>query len=758
VADNEEALLRSVATQTAQSILAARQRAEQEMVRAKEELEQKTRELAHSLATVRATLESTWDGILVTDHRGGVTDFNERFVAMWRLPEAIMAAGQHRPILDFIGLQFHGQGSFLARVDDIYAASPEESFDVLELADGRVFERYSRIQFVARQNAGRVWSFRDITASRRSQEALRDESRILELLNRTGSTLSSNLELPALVQAVTDAATELSGARVGAFFHNATDSRQGVSTLGAVSGVPQDAFTRFGPPSGTPLFAPIFRGVGPTRCADVLQGPRPETISPHDGRAAGPPPFRSYLGVPVVSRSGHVLGGLLFGHPEPGVFTERAERLVVGVAAQGAVAIDNARLFETAQQAADERKQLLESERSARSDADRANAMKDEFLATLSHELRTPLTAILGWSHILGTRPPGEAELRHGLEVIERNARVQTQLIDDLLDMSRITSGKMRLDVQPVDPRSFVAAALETVRPAADAKGIRLSAFLNPAVGPIIGDPDRLQQVVWNLLANAIKFTGRDGRVEVRLMRTPSHIEIAVDDTGIGIAPQFLPHVFDRFQQADASHTRGVGSLGLGLSIVKHLVELHGGTTRVASPGEGRGATFTVRLPLAVVDRDAEAGPRRPPGGGGAAPGFKRPDLSGITVLVVEDQDDARDLITRVLTECDAEVLAASTADEALRAVERDRPDVIVSDIAMPDVDGYELLRRVRALGPAHGGRIPAIALTAFARSEDRTRALRAGFLVHVAKPVEPSELVATVASIVGRTGASALE
>jgi CheY-like chemotaxis protein/anti-sigma regulatory factor (Ser/Thr protein kinase) len=315
----------------------------------------------------------------------------------------------------------------------------------------------------------------------------------------------------------------------------------------------------------------------------------------------------------------------------------------------------------------------------------------------------------------------------------------------------------MRLDVQPIDPVAFIEAAIETVSPAAEAKSVRLHKLLDPAAGPIYGDPNRLQQVVWNLLSNAVKFTGKGGRIDVVLERVNSHIEITVADTGVGIRPEFLPHVFDRFRQGDASRTRGATGLGLGLAIVKNLVELHGGTVRVMSPGEGRGATFTIHLPLTVVHRDVEDGERVHPTRR-IGSDSRYANLAGIKVLVVDDQADACDLIKRVLVACDAEVIVASRADEALQAVQMERPDVLVSDIGMPDVDGYELLRRVRSLGHARGGRLPAIALTAFARSEDRTRALRAGFLVHVSKPVEPSELAATVASVVGRTGDPALE
>jgi PAS domain S-box-containing protein len=752
--DDEEKLLRSVAMQNAKSILAARQRAEQDLIRAKEALERKTEELAHSLSMMRATLESTTDGILVTDEAGKLTGFNEKYIQMWGMPREMMNSLEHQQLLKVLCKKFKDSRQFLARIEEIYVSSPSESFDLLELADGRVFERFSKIQFVSERNVGRVWSFRDITERRHAEEALRDETRVLELLNKTGASLASKLDLQSLVQAATDAATQLSGAKFGAFFYNTTDERGDAFMLYTLSGAPREAFDKFGYPRATSLFGPTFKGDGPIRCDDVLKDPRYGKMGPHAGMPQGHLPVRSYLAVPVVSRSGEVIGGLFFGHPETGVFTERSEHIISGVAAQAAVAIDNARLYEAAQNAAREREMLLASERSARTEAERMSEMKDEFLATLSHELRTPLSAILGWSHILQRGTANEADLRKGLDVIERNARVQAQLIEDLLDMNRITSGKVRLDIQPVDPIAFIEAALETVRPAADAKGIRLEKLLDPAAGPISGDPSRLQQVIWNLLSNAIKFTPKEGKVQILLERVNSHIEISVADTGIGIKPEFLPHVFERFRQADGSTTRRFGGLGLGLSIVKHLVELHGGTVLVKSPGEGSGTSFTVHFPLPVVHKSAYNETRlHPKTSKPAAVDFKPLDLSGIKVLVVDDETDARDLVRRVLTECDAQVLTAATAAEALLLVEREAPHVLVTDIGMPDVDGFELLRRVRALGQTRGGKVPAIALTAFARSEDRTRALRAGFLVHVSKPIEPSELVATVASVAGRTG-----
>ncbi len=592
----------------------------------------------------------------------------------------------------------------------------------------------------------------DITARKQAEAALREERRILELLNETGKALGSTLELQALIQAVTDAATELSGAKFGAFFYNTTDATEDSFRLFTLSGAPREAFERFGNPRATALFGPTFRGEAPTRCDDVLTDPRYGTMAPHYGMPKGHPSVRSYLAVAVRSRSGEVIGGLFFGHPEPNVFTERSERLIAGIAAQAGIAIDNARLYEAAQLAAEERSALLESERAARTAAERMSDMKDEFLATLSHELRTPLNAILGWSQVLRTGAKDPADLLKGLETIERNARAQTQLIEDLLDMSRITSGKLRLDIQQIQPMSFIGAAVETVTPAADAKGIRLEKLLDPSAGPLSGDPGRLQQVIWNLLSNAIKFTPRDGRIQVLLERVESHIEISVADTGVGIKPEFLPHLFERFRQADASTTRTYGGLGLGLSIVKSLVELHGGTVSVKSDGEGRGTTVTVHLPLSVVRRSGVGRDRPHPASSPAAPAnFVPAELAGLRVLVVDDRADARDLVKRVLEDCSAEVVTAASAEEAVLLVESMRPHVLISDIGMPGTDGFELLRRVRALGSDRGGKVPAIALTAFARSEDRTRALRAGFLVHVSKPVDPSELVATVASVAGR-------
>jgi len=406
---------------------------------------------------------------------------------------------------------------------------------------------------------------------------------------------------------------------------------------------------------------------------------------------------------------------------------------------------------------ADERDKLLEAERAARAEAEQAGRLKDEFLATLSHELRTPLNAILGWAHILRRRALDDAELTEGLAVIERNSRAQAKLIEDLLDMSRIVSGKLRLDIQKIVVADIASAAIESVRPAAEGKEIRLEKMIDPNVGPVRGDPARLQQVMWNLLSNAIKFTPKGGKVQVAVQLVNSHIEISVTDTGVGIKPEFIPYVFDRFRQADASTTRKHGGLGLGLAIVKNLVELHGGKVSAKSLGESRGTTFVIELPLMVVHEDEASGTREHPKSSKLMDQaeFICEDnlLQGVCVLVVDDEEDARKLIARVLEECHATVLMASSGAAAREILMRDRPTVVVSDVGMPGEDGYEFIRRIRQLPDHQGGKTPAAALTAFARSEDRTRALRAGYQSHLSKPVEPTELVTVVASLAGRTG-----
>ena len=398
--------------------------------------------------------------------------------------------------------------------------------------------------------------------------------------------------------------------------------------------------------------------------------------------------------------------------------------------------------IEELKRAEEERDGLLLREREARAVAEAASRLKDDFLATVSHELRTPLTSILGWSNLLRSGSVEEGNVGKALSVIERNAQNQKRLIDDLLDVSRIVGGKLLLDVREIELARIIEDAVEVVRPAADAKGIRVSSSFDPEVWTVSGDAGRLRQVVWNLLSNAVKFTPEGGRVEVRLERDGGRARVTVRDTGKGIAPDFLPHVFERFRQADAKTTRAFDGLGLGLAIVRHLVEAHGGTVRAESPGEGMGATFFIYLPLLAV---RAGGPARADLAGlrPAAPASE--SLRGVRVLVVDDDTDARDLVGAVLSRCGAEVRSSESAAAALAVLREWRPDVLLSDIGMPHEDGYDLIRRVRALDEAQGGRVPAAALTAYARDEDRGLTRAAGFQMHVVKPVHPAELIAAV-------------
>ena len=572
---------------------------------------------------------------------------------------------------------------------------------------------------------------RDVTEATRLRTSAAEQAAISQKLSDVGSIVASSLDRNAIVQKVTDTATALTHAEFGAFFYNKHDPSGGAYMLYTLSGAAKDAFAKFPHPRATAVFAPTFRGEGVVRLDDVTADPRCGQNPPYYGMPEGHLPVRSYLAVPVKAASGQVLGGLFFGHSQPGVFSETHERLATGVASWASLALQNAQLYTEARE---------------------ADRLKDEFLAVLSHELRTPLNAIMGYARLLrGQILTGDKALS-GLETLERNAASLTQIVEDVLDISRIVAGKIRLDVQPVELPLVVHNAVATVQPAADAKGVRIQTVIDPRVGPVSGDPDRLQQVVWNLLSNAVKFTPKMGRVQVRVERINSHIEVVVSDTGVGIRADFLPHVFERFRQADAGTTRKTGGLGLGLSIVRHIVEMHGGSVHVSSEGEGKGATFRVRLPLMIVHETTVREPREHPRTATQAPLTTLGNLTGVRVLAIDDEHDALGLLRVVLEAAGAEVVTMSSPKEALIRLASLNPDVLVVDLGMPEMDGFEFISQLRASSDPATRDIPAAALTAFARSDDRTKALQSGFEMHLAKPVDPGELVASIKTLVRRS------
>ncbi len=575
---------------------------------------------------------------------------------------------------------------------------------------------------------------RDVTEAVRLRELTRQQADAARTLADIGAAVTGNLDRDAVVQRVTDAATAATQAEFGAFFYNVVDLTSGKAyMLHTLSGAPKEAFANFPNPRATAVFGPTFQGQGPVRMDDVTADPRFGKNAPYYGMPPGHLPVRSYLAVPVMGPANTVLGGLFFGHSTPGVFTAHHEELVVGIAAWASVALENARLYTTAR------------------DADQ---LKDEFLAVLSHELRTPLHAIVGYARLLrgGMLNPEEAD--RGLAVVERNAQALGKMVDDVLDVSRILSGKLRLDVQPVDLPLLLRDAIATVQPAADAKSIRIQPVVDYGVGPVSGDPARLQQVMWNLLTNAVKFTPKDGRVQVRLERVNSHVEVVVSDTGVGIRPEFLPHIFEKFRQAEAGTTRKTGGLGLGLSIVRHLVEMHGGSVEAASDGEGQGTTFRVKLPLLILHGSRAADAWHPTSSRMEALS-ELGNLHGVTVLAIDDEPDALALLRLVLETAGARVITLPSAPLALEDLPAVRPQVILADVGMPSMDGYEFIGRVRHHEDPMIRDIPAAALTALARAEDRTKALQSGFEMHLTKPVDPGELVAAVARLARRSSSN---
>jgi PAS domain S-box-containing protein len=674
------------------------------------------RDTRDALTLQAQVLQSMAEGVCVTDDAGRILFTNAA-------EDAIFG---------------YAPGELLGRDVDELGPWPPEAAAALR-AGGRwsgefTARRKTGAPFVARAHVTvldlsgrrhRVCVQQDVTQETRDRASL-------DLLARASTLLGASLDVRATLQDL----AQLAVPHLGAWCSIYLGDDAGALELVAVAHVDPDRAAllreqsrRWPPAPDRPdgLYAAL-QTRRPLRLAAV--DPAAHAHDPEHRAALAALGATGWMIAPMIAHD-RLLGGIAVGLADPTRRHDDAdEHLLAEVARRAAVALDNARLYEVAQR--------------ERTRAEEANRAKDLFLSTLSHELRTPLTSILGWTRMLRTQHLSDDKREKGLETIDRNARAQVAIIEDILDLSRIVTGKLRLELRPIELSPVVEAALDTVRPSADARGVRVRADLDPDVGAVLGDPDRLQQIVWNILTNAVKFTPRGGQVALELRRDGGEAELRVVDTGQGIPAEFLPHVFDRFRQADASTTRTHGGLGLGLAIVKHLVELHGGRVAADSPGEGRGATFTVRLPSAshpaVVDRPVE----------GAPTGV----LAGRRVLVVDDEHDTRELIVSVLEHDGAAITTATSADQAIERVRSVRPDVVVSDIAMPGEDGYSLIRRLRALPREHGGRTPALALTAHARAEDRTRALAAGFDMHVSKPIDPAELLRTLADLIARTPA----
>jgi PAS domain S-box-containing protein len=656
--------------------------------------------LPYALALIRATLEATADAILAIEE-GQITNWNTKFVAMWGMPLELVALRDVQKVSAFIAPQLKDSERYLARIAEI-EASKEKSYDLLELADERLIERYSDVISVEERVIGRVWSFRDVTQRLES-----------DLITR----------------------------RLAAIVDGSDDAIIGKNLNSIITSWNQGAERIFGYSAEEMIGTSIMRLIPLERQEEeeeilscLKRGERFEHFETVRTTKEGRRLHVSLTVSPIKDANGRVVGASK-------IARDITDRKLSEEALREAKKV--------AEAANADRQRLLESERAARSEAERASYMKDEFLATLSHELRTPLNAVLGWATALRAGHFPTEELEQGLETIERNARVQAQIVEDLLDMSRIISGKVRLDVQRVDLPAVVAEAIDTVRATASAKGVRLQTIIDPLNAPVTGDPHRLQQVFWNLLSNAIKFTPKGGRVQVLLERVDSHVEVSIIDTGEGISPEFLPYVFDRFKQADASTTRRHGGLGLGLAIVKQLVELHGGSVRVKSSGTGKGASFIVSLPMTVLHPLQEPWERgHPQSKPRDLPSVPAISLNNVSVLVIDDELDARNLLKLLLESAGAMVYLAPSAEQGMEHLLTKSVDVLICDIGMPDVDGYSLMRRIRALGNGQKSEVAAVALTAYARLEDRTEAMSAGFQNHLPKPVEPAELLAVVHSL----------
>jgi PAS domain S-box-containing protein len=563
---------------------------------------------------------------------------------------------------------------------------------------------------------------RDITRQKQDEAQLREHSQVLELLVAAGRSIASGLDLQGILQRVTDLGTQISGAQFGAFFYNVTDDHGDSYLLYTLSGAPRAAFEKFGLPRNTPVFHATFSGEGVVRSEDITRDPRYGQMAPHFGMPAGHLPVRSYLAVPVIARSGQVLGGLFFGHSQPGVFDERAEKVLTGVAAQAAVAMDNARLYEDAQRE-------IASRELAENRLREADRRKDEFLATLAHELRNPLAPIRQAAAVAGAAGSSEQQKRWGLEVIDRQVGHMSALLNDLLDVARITRGVLDLRLAPTTLGEIVDAAVETAHPAISSRNHALRVDVPERGAALVGDALRLAQILANLLLNASKYTDPNGQITLRAAAGAGEVEFSVRDTGIGIAPEVLKELFGMFTQVASHRERSDGGLGIGLALARGLAELHGGTIEARSEGPGRGSEFIVRIPR----KAAASGSAAEPGAAAARQPASR------SVLIADDNEDAARTLAMLLEVSGHQVVVAHDGEQALRSFEEYRPEFVLLDIGMPKLDGYEVARRVRERA---GNQPRLVALTGWGQETDKARARAAGFDLHFTKPIDPEQIL----------------
>jgi PAS domain S-box-containing protein len=588
--------------------------------------------------------------------------------------------------------------------------------------------------------ARRTW---EAVKRARAEQNLRAETRVLELLNQTGQIMASTLDMQTLLQSITDTATQLSGAQFGSFFYTKNDKQGDELTLYTLSGAPREAFDQFGHPRATPLFGPTFKGQI-IRSDDIIKDPRYGKWGPNQGMPKGHLPVRSYLAVRVISRSGDVFGVLLFGHAKIGVFSERTEKLIAGVAAQAAVAIDNARLYEEAQQAAQERENLLAREHAARLEAERLSQMKDEFLAMLAHELRNPLAPISAAAEVLNLMYANEPRVHKSSEIIARQAAHMKRLVDDLLDVSRVTRNLVILDKKTIDFRQVVSGALDQVQSLINQKRHHVAIQLPNEPAYVHGDETRLVQVVANILNNAAKYTAEAGNIDVKLETAQNQLQLHVKDNGSGIAPELLPDVFALFTQGASTLARSQGGLGLGLALVKKLVELHEGSVTAHSAGSGQGSEFIISLPLAAsvttgADNENTLKTDDPPND-------KEAPMARLHITIIDDNADAADMLAALLRAQGHKISVYYHPDDALQKAGMEVPHAFLIDIGMPGMDGYELAQRLHMLPQLAHSQL--VAVTGYGQAQDRARSKSAGFAYHLVKPVNLAALNSLIEKI----------